>query len=152
MTNAKEGLEDISLKDIKKKGWVKGLIIPTLIAGLTTAGNYIWNTLVTINDLKTKVSQLEDDRSKWGALTELHDKQAEIDIRLRVNENDINWMRWTYQNGGSHSTSPKSTPSPTDVPNIPPPPIDQPKLPTDNPPDPDRYKKMIQQRYGEPKK
>lgn len=129
-----------------KKGLLyKAIVIPLTLSGVTFLGNYVWSLVTSISALQAKVEKLEDDRSKWGTLNELHNKQLELELRLRLAENNIEWVRWSVQN--AKVVEPKGEPEIR-------PPLPIPELPKYDPPkldpqqlDPDAFRKMQQEKY-----
>jgi len=127
--------EDSEVKE--KKGPSAGGIAKAVIALfsvgiITSACSLIWTT---VSELRDKVRELEADKSKWGALTELHNRQIELEIQHEV-------MRRIFEYEYGRHVPSKEPPKPTTDPTVPkPPPVEQKPL------DPDLYRKMQEQRF-----
>lgn len=129
--------DDSEVKE--KKGPSAGGIAKAVIAlfatgVITSACGIVWTT---VDDLKSKVRELEADKSKWGALSELHNKQVELEIQHEV-------MRRIFEYEYGRHVPSKEPPKPSverPVPTLPIPPVEQKPL------DPDLYRKMTEQRF-----
>lgn len=125
---------------------------PLFVAAIGWAGSKVSDVWSEYRSLVTKVTTLEDDRSKWASLAELHEKQVKLERDTAVNQNDIEWMRWAVQQKLTPDVKTAKPPTgPVDLP----PPLPLPPSPVPLPPkiDPDQYRKMQQHRYpNEPSK
>jgi hypothetical protein len=133
---------------------------------LSTFATIIWTgfekTHEAIGQLTSKVKELEDERSKWGLLTELHNHMIALDKKATINEVNHEWVKWTIGVGRIEvpvsvipAPEPKPEPGPKPVPVVPPDPPPQKteppkKLPFDQqkkPLDPDDLRRLYEQKY-----
>lgn len=135
--------DDSEVKEKKgpSAGGIAKAVIAIFATGIiTSACSMIWTT---VSELRDKVKELEADKTKWGALTELHNKQVELEIQHEVMRRLFEY-EWSRKVPGKEPEKP-AVEAPRTVPK--PPPIEQKPL------DPDLYRKMTEQRFpNEPKK
>lgn len=139
-------VEDSEVKEKKgpSAGGIAKAVIAIFATGIiTSACSMIWTT---VSELRDKVKELEADKTKWGALTELHNKQVELEIQHEV-------MRRIFEYEYGRHVPTKAMPEPNENPVPPPKPLPKPPAIEQKPLDPDQYRKMTEQRFpNEPKK
>lgn len=129
---------------------LKNLAAMATMGLLGFIGKHAWSSLETLQrqneEMRERLSELESDRSKWATLSELHNKELQLEADLQVTQ-----RIFEYHFGRKipppwpHAEDPR----PSDEPPPPPKPVPPPPKPVD----PEQYREMQQQKYpNEPRK
>lgn len=139
---------------VKRKGAVlKAILAPLLVGTVGFAAKGVMQEYSSYHEdreaTRRRLESLENDRSKWATLAELHNKVEALGDKSAVNANDIQWVKWVLRHrpdaAGSAVGAPPKTPAvelPPDLPPMPPPQQMQ------KPVDPDRFRELQQRKYG----
>lgn len=111
-------------------------------------GKHAWSALVEVQtsnvELRERIKELESDRAKWATLSDLHNKEIQLEADLQVTQRIFEYHfgkkippPWPHAESGA-------PPDPAPPKPVPPPP---------RPVDPDQFREMQQQKYpNEPRK
>jgi len=127
--------EDPEAKKSGVSAIAKSVIALFAVGIVTSAATFVTTTIM---DLRDKVRELELDRSKWGTLTELHNKQNRFEIELEVTQRVFEYEF------GRKIPKPRVERTPPENPATEPP-IEPPRVRAF---DPEEYRQMQQQKYG----